>query len=84
MNFYEKNPILFIDRFDSVSFLFFDFFFLFSHWMGTIELHRISRDVRNYEVCNNKPRCSGIMGEGGGEGGGVIDCVAAANETNYS
>lgn len=52
--------------------------------MGTIELHRISRDVRNYEVCNNKPRCSGIMGEGGGEGGRVIDCVAAANETNYS
>lgn len=84
MNFYEKKSDIIHRSIRQCFFPFFRFFFLFSHWTGTIELHRISRDVRNYEVCNNKPRCSGIMGEGGGEGRGVIDCVAAANETNYS
>lgn len=39
----------------------------------------VSRYVRNYQVCNNKPRRSGITGPGN-----VIDCVAAVNEANYS
>lgn len=68
MNFYEK--IRYYLLIDSIVFLSFLFFSRLDR--GTIESpHRISRDVRNYEVCNNKPRCSGIMDEeGGGRGRG--------------